>query len=79
MFDSMVKEILDQVGGLSSQNTELCSLLRNILQVLLLLCICGALAQFVHHSFIVCMAVWQIFPHPNRGSKDRGCHSLYRL
>uniref|UniRef100_A0A671VKU6 Fignl1 interacting regulator of recombination and mitosis n=1 Tax=Sparus aurata TaxID=8175 RepID=A0A671VKU6_SPAAU len=52
MFDSMVKEILDQVGGLSSQNTELCSLLRNILQVLLLLCICGALAQFVHHSSI---------------------------
>lgn len=34
MFDSMMKEILDQVGGLSSQNTELCSLLRNILQVL---------------------------------------------
>ncbi len=39
MFDSMMKEILDQVGGLSSQNTELCSLLRNILQVLFLFCI----------------------------------------
>lgn len=39
MFDSMMKEILDQVGGLSSQNSELCSLLRNILQVQLLLCI----------------------------------------
>lgn len=39
MFDSMMKEIMDQVGGLSSQNTELCSLLRNILQVQLLLCI----------------------------------------
>lgn len=34
MFDSMMKEIMDQVGGLSSQNTELCALLRNILQVL---------------------------------------------
>lgn len=33
MFDSMMKEILDQVGGLSSQNTELCALLRSILQV----------------------------------------------
>lgn len=33
MFDSMMKEILAQVGGLSSQNTELCALLRNILQV----------------------------------------------
>lgn len=37
MFDNMVKEVLDQVGGLSSQNTELCSTLRNILQVVLLL------------------------------------------
>uniref|UniRef100_A0A671VFQ1 Fignl1 interacting regulator of recombination and mitosis n=1 Tax=Sparus aurata TaxID=8175 RepID=A0A671VFQ1_SPAAU len=46
MFDSMVKEILDQVGGLSSQNTELCSLLRNILQVLLLL---YALSTCVRH------------------------------
>lgn len=33
MFDSMMKEILDQVGGLSSQNTELHALLRNILEV----------------------------------------------
>lgn len=33
MFDSMIKEILAQGGGLSSQNTELCALLRNILQV----------------------------------------------
>lgn len=33
MFDSMMKEILSQVGGLSSQNPELCALLRNILQV----------------------------------------------
>lgn len=33
MFDSMMKEILDQVGGLSSQNTELRALLRSILQV----------------------------------------------
>lgn len=35
MFDSMMKEITDQVGGLSSQNIELCALLRNILQVLI--------------------------------------------
>ncbi|XP_075895700.1 FIGNL1-interacting regulator of recombination and mitosis [Nelusetta ayraudi] len=34
MFDSMIKEILAQVGGLSSQNTELCALLRNILQAM---------------------------------------------
>lgn len=34
MFDRMMKEISDQVGGLSSQNTEVCMLLRNILQVL---------------------------------------------
>lgn len=33
MFESMMKEILSQVGGLSSQNPELCALLRNILQV----------------------------------------------
>lgn len=32
VFDSMVKEILDQVGGLSSQNTELCAFLRKILE-----------------------------------------------
>ncbi|KAM4629595.1 FIGNL1-interacting regulator of recombination and mitosis [Polymixia lowei] len=32
MFDSLMKEILNQVGGLSSQNTELRALLRNILQ-----------------------------------------------
>lgn len=32
VFDNMVKEILDQVGGLSSQNTELCAFLRKILE-----------------------------------------------
>lgn len=36
MFDSMMKEVVDQAGGLSSQNSELCSLLRNILQVCLI-------------------------------------------
>lgn len=36
MFEGMIKEILDQVGGLSSQNTELCAFLRNILQVQLI-------------------------------------------
>lgn len=41
MFDSMMKEVKDQAGGLSSQNTELCSLLRNILQV-----------QFLFHFLI---------------------------
>ncbi|XP_044054735.1 uncharacterized protein C1orf112 homolog isoform X2 [Siniperca chuatsi] len=35
MFESMMKEILDQVGGLSSQNTELCALLRKILQAMM--------------------------------------------
>ncbi|CAL8307875.1 unnamed protein product [Lota lota] len=32
MFDNLMKEISNQVGGLSSQNTELRTLLRNILQ-----------------------------------------------
>ncbi|XP_011613067.1 FIGNL1-interacting regulator of recombination and mitosis [Takifugu rubripes] len=35
MFDSMMKEVVDQAGGLSSQNSELCSLLRNILQAMM--------------------------------------------
>ncbi|XP_071343776.1 FIGNL1-interacting regulator of recombination and mitosis isoform X2 [Trachinotus anak] len=35
LFESMMKEILDQVGGLSSQNTELRALLRNILQAMM--------------------------------------------
>lgn len=48
MFESMMKEILVQVGGLSSQNTELCTLLRNILQVLLLLLIWLLLCKAVY-------------------------------
>lgn len=47
MFDSMMKEILDQVGGLSSQNTELCALLRNILQAMMQ--IIDALSTCVRH------------------------------
>ncbi|XP_023260992.1 uncharacterized protein C1orf112 homolog isoform X1 [Seriola lalandi dorsalis] len=35
VFESMMKEISDQVGGLSSQNTEPCALLRNILQAMM--------------------------------------------
>ncbi|XP_029988674.1 FIGNL1-interacting regulator of recombination and mitosis [Sphaeramia orbicularis] len=35
VFDSMMKEISEQVGELSSQNTEVCALLRNILQALM--------------------------------------------
>uniref|UniRef100_A0A3Q3XJV0 Uncharacterized protein n=1 Tax=Mola mola TaxID=94237 RepID=A0A3Q3XJV0_MOLML len=35
VFHSMMEELLDQVAGLSSQNTELCSLLRNILQAMM--------------------------------------------
>ncbi|XP_041862245.1 uncharacterized protein C1orf112 homolog [Melanotaenia boesemani] len=35
VFNSMVKEIMDQVGGLSSQNTELRAFLRNILQAMI--------------------------------------------
>ncbi|KAM4739416.1 FIGNL1-interacting regulator of recombination and mitosis isoform 3-T3 [Anableps anableps] len=34
MFDNMMKEIMNQVGELSSQNTELCAFLRNILQAM---------------------------------------------
>ncbi|XP_047442468.1 uncharacterized protein C1orf112 homolog isoform X2 [Mugil cephalus] len=47
MFDSMLKEIMDQVGGLSSQNTELCALLRNILQAMMQ--IIFALSSCVRH------------------------------
>ncbi|KAM9357562.1 FIGNL1-interacting regulator of recombination and mitosis [Symphorus nematophorus] len=47
VFDNMMKEILDQVGGLSSQNTELCSLLRNILQAMMQ--IIDALCTCVRH------------------------------
>ncbi|XP_068600023.1 FIGNL1-interacting regulator of recombination and mitosis [Brachionichthys hirsutus] len=47
VFDGMIKEILDQVGGLSSQNSELCSLLRNILQALIQ--IIDALSSCVRH------------------------------
>ncbi|XP_070764656.1 FIGNL1-interacting regulator of recombination and mitosis [Enoplosus armatus] len=47
MFDSMMKEIFDQVGGLSSQNTELCALLRNILQAMMQ--IIDALSTCVRH------------------------------
>ncbi|KAI4828999.1 hypothetical protein KUCAC02_023063 [Chaenocephalus aceratus] len=47
MFDRMMKEIMDQVGGLSSQNTELCSLLRSILQAMMQ--IINALSTCVRH------------------------------
>nr|XP_046247847.1 uncharacterized protein C1orf112 homolog isoform X2 [Scatophagus argus] len=47
MFDSMMKEILNQVGGLSSQNTELCALLRRILQAMMQ--IIDALSTCVRH------------------------------
>ncbi|KAK1897641.1 putative protein C1orf112 like [Dissostichus eleginoides] len=47
MFDRMMKEIMDQVGGLSSQNTERCSLLRNILQAMMQ--IIDALTTCVRH------------------------------
>lgn len=47
MFESMVKELVDQVGGLSSQNTELCALLRNILQAMVQ--IIDALSTCVRH------------------------------
>ncbi|XP_061635971.1 FIGNL1-interacting regulator of recombination and mitosis isoform X1 [Phyllopteryx taeniolatus] len=47
MFDSMMKELSIQVGGLSSQNTELCSLLRNILKSLMQ--IIDAMSACVRH------------------------------
>lgn len=47
VFDSMMKEISDQVGELSSQNTELCALLRNILQAMMQ--IIDALSACVRH------------------------------
>ncbi|XP_040040044.2 FIGNL1-interacting regulator of recombination and mitosis isoform X1 [Gasterosteus aculeatus] len=47
MFEGMIKEILDQVGGLSSQNTELCAFLRNILQAMMQ--IIDALSTCVRH------------------------------
>uniref|UniRef100_A0A3Q1FSJ5 FIGNL1 interacting regulator of recombination and mitosis n=1 Tax=Acanthochromis polyacanthus TaxID=80966 RepID=A0A3Q1FSJ5_9TELE len=47
VFHSMMKEVMDQAGGLSSQNTELCGLLRNILQGLVQ--IIDALSTCVRH------------------------------
>ncbi|XP_061594134.1 FIGNL1-interacting regulator of recombination and mitosis [Cololabis saira] len=47
MFNSMMKELMDQVGGLSSQNTEACALLRNILQAMMQ--IIDALSACVRH------------------------------
>ncbi|XP_072245743.1 FIGNL1-interacting regulator of recombination and mitosis [Leuresthes tenuis] len=47
MFNGMMKEIMDQVGGLSSQNTELCAFLRNILQAMMQ--IIDALSACVRH------------------------------
>ncbi|XP_008291464.1 FIGNL1-interacting regulator of recombination and mitosis [Stegastes partitus] len=47
VFHSMMAELMDQVGGLSSQNTELCALLRNILQGLMQ--IIDALSTCVRH------------------------------
>uniref|UniRef100_A0AAQ5X2G7 Uncharacterized protein n=1 Tax=Amphiprion ocellaris TaxID=80972 RepID=A0AAQ5X2G7_AMPOC len=47
VFHSMMKEIMDQVGRLSSQNTELCGFLRNILQGMMQ--IIDALSSCVRH------------------------------
>ncbi|KAG7230827.1 hypothetical protein INR49_019641, partial [Caranx melampygus] len=48
VFESMMKEISDQVGGLSSQNTELRALIRNILQAMMQ--IIDALSTCVRHA-----------------------------
>ncbi|XP_013858414.1 FIGNL1-interacting regulator of recombination and mitosis isoform X2 [Austrofundulus limnaeus] len=47
VFNSMMKEIMDQVGGLSSQNTEVCDLLRNLLQGMMQ--VIDALSACVRH------------------------------
>ncbi|XP_028259961.1 FIGNL1-interacting regulator of recombination and mitosis isoform X2 [Parambassis ranga] len=47
MFETMIKELMDQAGGLSSQNTELCVLLRTILQAMMQ--IIDALSTCVRH------------------------------
>ncbi|KAM8890592.1 FIGNL1-interacting regulator of recombination and mitosis isoform 1-T2 [Synchiropus picturatus] len=47
VFNAMVKEISAQVEGLSSQNTELCSYLRNVLQ--LMMQIINAMSTCVRH------------------------------
>uniref|UniRef100_A0A8C6Q6E0 Fignl1 interacting regulator of recombination and mitosis n=1 Tax=Nothobranchius furzeri TaxID=105023 RepID=A0A8C6Q6E0_NOTFU len=47
MFNSMMKEIMDQVGGLSTQNTEMCAFLRNILQMMMQ--VVDALSVCVRH------------------------------
>ncbi|XP_067368578.1 FIGNL1-interacting regulator of recombination and mitosis [Channa argus] len=47
IFESMMKEISEQVGGLSSQNTELCALLRSILEAMMK--IIDVLSTCVHH------------------------------
>ncbi|XP_076009069.1 FIGNL1-interacting regulator of recombination and mitosis [Genypterus blacodes] len=47
VFDSLMEEISKQVGGLSSQNTDLCALMRNILQAMMQ--IIDALSACVRH------------------------------
>ncbi|KAM3876153.1 FIGNL1-interacting regulator of recombination and mitosis [Diretmus argenteus] len=47
MFDSLIKEISNQVGGLSSQNTEVRALLRSILQAMVQ--IIDAMSACVRH------------------------------
>ncbi|XP_034035705.1 uncharacterized protein C1orf112 homolog isoform X3 [Thalassophryne amazonica] len=47
IFDNLLKEISNQVGELSSQNTELCVLLRSILQAMMQ--IIDALSACVRH------------------------------
>ncbi|KAF7657876.1 hypothetical protein LDENG_00021100 [Lucifuga dentata] len=47
VFDTLMEEISNHVGGLSNQNTELCALLRNILQAMMQ--IIDALSACVRH------------------------------
>ncbi|CAL9696304.1 unnamed protein product [Knipowitschia caucasica] len=47
VFDSMLKEISEQVAGLSSQNTELCAFLRRILESMMH--IIDSLSACMHH------------------------------
>ncbi|XP_047231603.1 uncharacterized protein C1orf112 homolog isoform X1 [Girardinichthys multiradiatus] len=48
MFNRMMKEIMNHVGELSSQNTELCAFLRNILQAMMQ--VIDALSLCVRHA-----------------------------
>ena len=48
-------------------------------EIPLLLLYLRFLPLFPSNDFCTCVCVCEVFPHPNQGAKDDGCHMLYRL